>query len=112
MATKSIRLSDGTDTLLPESAESGALYCKMADGTLIQWGTATIPANSASRTVVFPISFISATYGISIMGNYGNSRDLSWAFAGQSGSQITIYKGMSDISYAQYFHWLVIGRWK
>lgn len=56
MATKSIRMSDGSNTLLPESATSANGYQKCADGTLIQWG---FPAQnvSAGDTITYTITF-------------------------------------------------------
>lgn len=62
MATKSIRLTDGTDTLLSESAENGYGggstnyngYQKFADGTLICYGWISITAsgNSTANTSI------------------------------------------------------------
>lgn len=111
MSTKTIKLSDGTDTLLPESAVSGSNYCKMADGTLIQWGTKTIPANASNAAILFSIPFV-GSYSISITGNYSNSRALMFATASEDGNGFTAYKGVSDLSYAQLIRWLCIGRWK
>lgn len=70
MSTKTIKLSDGTNTLLPESAEStvddnGIFVLKLADGTLIQAGRFAVASISGSsvvnQEVSFPKSFVGWT---------------------------------------------------
>lgn len=125
MATKSIRLSDGTDTLLPESAVMGSnsvgYYTKCADGTLIQWGQKQKSISFTSQwgalyfgdgdLVTFPISFVD-TPAISVNHYSGSS-----AFVitlGGSPNGITrlqfarMVSGTETITYT----WLAIGRWK
>lgn len=110
MANKSIRLTDGTDTLYPESAVSGSRYCKMADGTLIQWGLVEIPANSNNKAVSFPVAFVDTGYGISCVPNYVVT-SVTIQYGGTSTTGVTIYRLPSN-QYAQPVKWIAIGRWK
>ena len=43
-----IQIKDGSTDVLPVAEESGSNYCKMPDGTLIQWGSfeVNLPANN------------------------------------------------------------------
>ena len=99
-------------TIKQVANNTGSNYCKMPDGTLICWGTSTIETNQSSVRVYFPVNFIDTSYGLSAEGVYANTRALSWAYASQSPGSIDIYRGSSDLSYAQQFRWLAIGRWK
>lgn len=110
MATKSIRLSNGTDTLLPESAVSGSRYCKMADGTLIQWGALDIPANSTNAQLTFPQSFYDTGWGISITPVYTVSA-VDIQYSGSTKTGVTVYRLPSN-QYVQTVKWIAIGRWK
>lgn len=114
MATKSIRLTDGTDTLLPESATSssytgvsGTGYSKMADGTLIQWGTLN-NQTADDVTITFPIAFYTFPTVV--------------ASTGAGGARTPIY--VEDLNLQQFLihrqtsgssiwlRWVAIGRWK
>lgn len=112
MASKTITMTDGTDVLYPESALSGTGYCKMADGTLIQWGEATIASGNTVVTVSFPQTFSNSNYGFSVTGTFNNTRALTWATAGQTTSQIQVYRGVETYNYAQSLKWMAVGRWK
>lgn len=127
MATKSIRLSDGTDTLLPESGITGSnsngYYSKFADGTLIQWGSITPTLTltqigssgiyTATTTVTFPQAFDNARYYAYGTSRYGTGHAVSVG-AIQSGAgymTISIYdfyarSGTINVT------WCAIGRWK
>lgn len=115
MATKSIRLSDGTDTLLPESATgstytgySGTGYSKMADGTLICWGTLQ-NQTALVTSITFPIEF---AVGLPTV----------VASTGAGGTRVPIY--VEDVTYTGFtiyrassgsgiwLRWIAIGRWK
>lgn len=112
MANKSIRLSDGTDTLLPESATSiknsfGSLV-KCADGTLIQYGTLTINSGSYVGTVGLPTSFVDNTYIVAVCSyETGIVSNLSGA---KTVSSFTL--GRTPNTAASHFDWIAIGRWK
>lgn len=108
MATKSIRLSDGTDTLLPESAVSGSTYQKCADGTLICFGTLTIPSGSYVAWIEFPSYFADTNYKIS------TASLESGITCNISGAKQTngLSLGRSPNTAASSFDWIAIGRWK
>ena len=84
----------------------------MPDGTLIQWGSSQIPLNSSNKSISFPISFINTNYGLSAVGPYSITRDVSYTYGGQSVSSVTIYRSHGDAQGAQTFSWIAIGRWK
>lgn len=116
MATKSIRLSDGTDTLLPESAQSASGYQKCADGTLIQWGVATNSAVAATSTVDMPVVFKYPFIAnpIVLVSLLAYVPDL---FAASSnGITKTGFTGRFKNGYTQSIsanlYWIAIGRWK
>lgn len=108
MATKSIRLSDGTDTLLPESAESSGTYCKMADGTLICYGTLAIPSGSYVAYVTLPKAFTNTNYKVTVCAlesgitcNISGSKNVGGFSLGRVPNT-----AVSN------FDWIAIGRWK
>lgn len=92
--------------------ESDANYCKMPDGTLIQWGEASIVAGAAKTTVTFPIAFINTNYTVSAIGVYTFTRVVSFVYAAQTTTTIDIYDSLEDVSQGETFKWLAIGRWK
>ena len=92
--------------------DSGANYCKMPDGTLIQWGDASIPAGSEKTTVTFPLAFINTNYAVSVIGVYTVTRDVAFVYAAQTTTAIDIYDSLADVSLGETFKWLAIGRWK
>lgn len=109
-------------------SESGNGYCKMPDGTLIQWGnsanlafniTTSISGTGMFRgsyQINFPISFSSATYVISGSSQY--STGLSFPFgAPYSGmvasyASVYIYNDTSKSGNEGRINWLAVGRWK
>ena len=116
MATKSIRLSDGTDTLLPKSAVSDFNYCKMADGTLLQWGYEASKASGAE--ISFPIPFVTNTPEVMISGYYNAASTIRCIFSNIPAlNKFTVYAydvstGAISTATNLQFRWLAIGRWK
>lgn len=123
MATKSIRLSDGTDTLLPESAESASGYQKCADGTLIQWGTITPGVNLSqigssgiyyrNTPLDFPIAFSDTNYKVMGSSRFQAGHAFPIGFVVTSQSRATVY--VYDLyarSGTMTVQWVAIGRWK
>ena len=92
--------------------ESSSNYLKLPDGTLIQWGEATIPSGSAKTTVTFPLAFANVNYAFFPTGIYTYTRDISFVYAAQTATTIDIWHGSADLSHNVYFKWLTIGRWK
>ena len=118
MATKSIRLSDGTDTLLPESAQSASGYQKNADGTLIQWGVKSgisIPASSnVSATVTFEVQFnINASVSIVVVPETSSPQSFRATVSNVRTDSFVIYAHSTySASALLTVRWIAIGRWK
>lgn len=118
MATKSIRLSDGTDTLLPESAVSASGYQKNADGTLIQWGfqsgIVTPASGTASATVNFAVQF-NVNYIVSVVA-VPETQLAQYFRSTVSGISPTAFVINTHSTYTSSasltVRWLAIGRWK
>lgn len=115
MATKSIRLSNGTDTLLPESAQSGNGYCKMADGTLICYGiekTSISASTTVDISITFPVAFVSSpTIIVSKLAHVPTVFDLS-----TENHTTTGFTARANNSYSSALtlnmSWVAIGRWR
>ena len=90
-------------------------YCKMPDGTLIQWGKTSISRNAGqnSATVNYQIPFISEP---SVTATYSATHPEIWfcSAEGSSTTQITLYMYNSGTtaSGSGTVKWLAIGRWK
>lgn len=82
---------------------SGTGYCKMPDGTLIQYGTATTDSNG-SYTVSLPMEF-KDNPAVSFMSDGWNP--VSCSVAGLGKGSFTIRSSASKIVY-----YIAIGRWK
>ena len=111
MATQTIKSADNV---------SGAGYCKMPDGTLIQWGRATPVAFAngvCTKAISFPLqnAFISAP---SVTASLVSS-DVTYATANVIHAEVntatvrmvmyaaTTYGGQNEI-----IMWIAVGRWK
>lgn len=115
MATKSIRLSDGSNTLLPESAVSASGYQKCADGTLIQWGTAS-KSISASSTDTIAVSFLqtftaSPSITVSCLAHVPEIFVASTENHTTTGFDIRVKNAYTGALTAN-VSWQAIGRWK
>ena len=116
MANKSIRLSDGTDTLYPESAQSGSGYQKCADGTLIQWGNEVASFSASGNTtkeVTFQVPFVSSPFVYVVRTGDDaitteDARVTSWTASKAYIKIYNYYNGTNSVS----ANWLAIGRWK
>lgn len=104
--------------------DSGNSYCKMPDGTLIQWGYSNptyANANIALSSVTFPIAFIAQPVVSLTVGDSQNTQQELPANAkirSITASKFDIsYQDpagnfQSDGSYIKPIYWLAIGRWK
>ena len=91
---------------------SNASFCKMPDGTLIQWAEKSIPNRSSKTTITSPIPFVNTIYGISVIGNYNSARNVSLVYANQTNSHFDIHRSTQENDYDQAFRYIAIGRWK
>ena len=82
----------------------------MPDGTLIQWGTATIPANSNWTRCSFSVPMIDTNYTASASISYSGSWATAMSFGGKDTNYIDMNVGATSGSRA--VDWLAVGRWK
>lgn len=105
--------------------DSGTGYCKMPDGTLIQWGRIVVnnvPITNAwgavyessiqSSGVVFPITFVETPCVVA----FANVSPTAWlenigSDATRLGSYYLVRPTTSNAS-SGYISWMAIGRWK
>lgn len=109
-------MSDGTNPLLPESAESGTNYCKMADGTLMQYGHKSgIIVNSGatvSETISFPLEF-SPIVSVLTIPQTSLAQYFRTTVNAVSDSSFDVCVHSSYTSSANLtIRWFAIGRWK
>ena len=96
-----------------EKTSSGNGYCKMPDGTLIQWGNASIPANSDRVEISFPIAFSDIYRQIFFNVEENNYSGIPVLFDWQrlNNKFYALNKGSAQSKVVN-FDWLAIGRWK
>lgn len=118
MANKSIRLSDGSDNLFPESAvyfsNAYGTYIKFADGLLMQWATGATSIQSGvskSVTITFPIPFVGSSI-TTFVNPLTSSTTIRIAVVSYTVTTMTIAIYDTIASDARYYNWLAIGRWK
>lgn len=100
-ASQVAKLTDFTGTF----AASG--YRKLPDGTIIQWGSGSIPSGT-SGTVTFPIAFPTACY-IAIPAFNSSSAAQAITVGTPTTTQVTMYYG-SGVGGAMPFYWMAIGK--
>ena len=103
-------------TIKQVTNNSGSNYCKMPDGTLLQWGIANeyTPGNTKDVVVQMPIAFTS-TYTIVANGQVASDTtnyEVIIVIQPNSGSQFTAHIRNTTAAYTRQFYWLAIGRWK
>lgn len=91
---------------------SGAGYCKMPDGTLIQWGTGTIATGTKLLHIYFPQTFIDTAYGFTAIASIdGSNNVLPIGYYYNLVGDIRAYT-QSNVSADLNLLWIAIGRWK
>lgn len=98
-------------TIKQVTNNSGTGYCKMPDGTLIQWGTATISSGSESVTVDLAMNFY-GDYAISALPAFSSDRAASLVFSGRNGNFFKVHTKVNPVTFDQFFAWIAAGRWK
>lgn len=114
--------SGGAAKRLPGSAilaESGDGYCKLADGTLIQWGVAT--AQSSGNSITFPSSsaFVRILPTVIVTPAYNSGVTIRCIFGVAditlTGCKVYAYdvttNALSTATNLAY-RWVALGRWK
>ena len=84
--------------------ESNSNYCKMPDGTLIQWGKEN-SASTANRTITLPIAFVDSNYCVS--GANDSGTNAIFQIAVSSKTSFAVY-----VSASTRLRWIAVGRWK
>lgn len=95
---------------------SDSNYCKMPDGTLIQWGIANVYTVGTTKDVqvTMPIPFTS-TYTVVANGQVGSDTtnyEVIIVIQPNSASQFTAHIRNTTSNYTRQIYWLAIGRWK
>lgn len=101
----------GLNDVVPVSGEK---YCKLPDGTLIQWGNATIASGTDSVSVTYPVPFVGIGTTRSVTANLYDTYDPSLT--------VRIYGLASTTTFALYTtgnttanrsaYWIAVGKWK
>ena len=97
-----------TSTIQQIMNNSDFNYCKMPDGTLIQWGTTSISA--LTTTVQMPLSFKDTNYYV-LVNLIANSNNATNITATQMTSANRFAIGVNTLPSGG-ARWLAIGRWK
>lgn len=100
--------------------ESGAGYCKLPEGTLIQWGQAGGYDGVTSKDfeVTMSYAFIDTNYIISVTSSLGSTSTLSSydqrinTVVKTSTTKFTVHQRVLNGNPVNQFHWIAIGRWK
>ena len=97
--------------LTEKAIESNSNYCKLPDGTLIQWGIESAKENNKVKRVVFSIPFV-AQPAISTSPMWAHD-DKVWMShsANESAVEFYISDYTHNLQYIRNFSWIAIGRW-
>lgn len=101
-----------TSTIKQVTNTSGSGYCKMPDGTLIQWGYNIIDANKDVVDITFEIAFADALYGFTTMSVFANDRTMTYVYGSATATGIRVYSRVNPVTLEQRFKWIAVGRWK
>lgn len=84
----------------------------MPDGTLLQWGSTTIPSGSYTATAQLPIAFIDKTkIGVSVTAAAVSAgTDYGVNYSGVTENQLSF--GRTPNTATNTIYWIAIGRWK
>lgn len=107
-------------------SSNGIYYCKMPDGTLIQWGTGNYSPTSSTGVasgsvyyfefrpnIVFPIEFY-YTPSVTLTKLGGSEGAISWAQRSKTGiSMFDVIRGVQNPGDPSVdLCWMALGRWK
>ena len=95
---------------IPMTNSSGNGYCKMGDGTLIQWGeqaTSGLLTTFVNRPQAFKDT--SFTVMVTPIANSNEAGNITYT-SNDSTTKISV--GVNNPSVVSSFHWIAIGRWK
>lgn len=101
-----IKIQDGSTDVLPVGAKSGSDYCKMPDGTMIQWGTATITSGTDRITISY--KQFTATPSVLVTSMYSGTYRANNVYTYYA----IIVCNEGNVSGNKLIYWQAIGRWK
>lgn len=103
-----------TGSIKKVSNDSTSGYCKMADGTLIQWGAGSVASTKGQfsrQSVSFAVPFTTVYPDMFVTGlTEDTTMVCTVSNRTATGAQISIHQNSSTRTI--YFSWLAIGRWK
>lgn len=102
-----------TDIIKKVSNDSTNNYCKMPDGTLIQWGQGNIVSGGStakSKVINFAVPIDNINHlALALVVN--SSDDVRLTASGYTTTSFTVW--IKDVTTAtRYFTWMAISRWK
>lgn len=101
-----------------EPNESAIGYCKMPDGTLIQWGTFTenMTNGQLAITRAFPVAFVDTNYHVAACNVTSSATYVcSFAFTATATTACTMLFALplaQTYTGGANFSWMAVGRWK
>ena len=100
-------------TMQKVTNDSGTGYCKMPDGTLIQWVKAIIASSGDRIQFTFPIPFVSDLPAILLTPHDSGNGDVHIVVWNSSLlSAYALKRSSAAFSNNQTVWWMAIGRWK
>ena len=117
-------MATGTIKQTANNSENG--YCKMPDGTLLQWGIQTVTSGTftasgemyfLATSISFPLPFINNASFVSGSSKVGSSVELAFGVTSASETTATV-RNMSTQAIALsssiplVIRWFAVGRWK
>ena len=107
-----------TETIAQTWTNGASSYCKMPDGTMIQWGSATNTAEGFA-SVTYPQEFINTSvYAVATPKYGGGGGGLNCRVITQANKAniIVYFRNLTDTSVQtdtnQTAVWIAVGRWK
>ena len=122
---------NGIDVIPASGTSGGATYCKFPDGTMIEWGLASITSGTFINTntgttgmwdlscnFTFPVSFVAGS-SPRVFGSakYSTGHIIPVGFFGSSATTAAcelydFYQRIPSASEPYYIEWTAVGRWK
>lgn len=109
------KLGNEKNILEESDIQSGSSYIKFPDGTMIQYGTATMSnIGDEMKHINFPNNFINSSYAVSIQNFYVYNKEIVYSISSLdiNGFDVHTNKAIDTVLKIIYFSWMAIGRWK
>lgn len=114
MASEAITRNDlkaVLDEVLPitsviRGSNSNGYYCKLPDGTLVQWGVR--PSYTGNQTFSLPTTMLNSSY--TVIGSDSSGNRVNLTIAASTASSYAVYPSPATTAYT--LSWIAIGQWK